>query len=209
MLDAVIGTCVFIAAVSAYVFSSVEKFADREMLFIGGMFIVFALIAALTVKIRRAPVVQVWGVMGMLVFAACLLFMTGSEAITRSDWNDRRCLRIQEAMLRPTSTTRDGLAEVFSALQCRPQGKGPISPNRGINGPPPPPPSSNAPSFEAVQRRALIEEVRVDKVEAKAMPVAPAGSPPNAERNSRVREVQDETKKRPAGSRDSLSRQGQ
>jgi hypothetical protein len=160
-LDAILFGAVSVAAVAAFVFQSVERFADREHLFLGGMFVVFALIASLTFRIKRGPVLQLYGVVALLVFAAGVLFMTGSDAVTRSDWNDKRCLRLQSAMLNPSPNTRDDVADVFAALQCRPQGIAPAAAYA------PQPDNVSEETHRAARAaaadKALIEEVRVEK----------------------------------------------
>lgn len=97
----------------------------------------------------------------LLGFAACLLFLTGTDAMKRSDWNDERCYRIQKAMLHPGPTTRSDLPDLFQALQCRPQGDGPILEER-------PGSTADAQRLAQVQkeREALAREVSVDAIAA-------------------------------------------
>lgn len=169
-LDVILFGVVSIAAVGAFVFQSVERFADREDLFLGGMFTIFALLAVMSFRIARGPVIQLWGSMLMLAFAAFLLFLTGSDAVRRSDWNDRRCYRIQAAMLQPGPKTRTDLADVFTALQCRPQGLGPAVAERSDGNEKTE--AQRKAENERASRQALEQEVAVDAYEAKPAPAA-------------------------------------
>lgn len=179
-LDAILFGVVSIAAVGAFVFQSVERFADREHLFLGGMFTIFALLAVMSFRIGRGPVIQLWGSMFMLAFAAFLLFLMGSDAVRRSDWNDRRCLRIQEAMLHPGPKTRTDLADVFTALQCRPQGFGPTVTKRTDG-------SGKTEALrqaenERARQRAVQQEVAIDVYEAKPRAASDREGPKATER---------------------------
>lgn len=169
-LDAILFGVVSIAAVGAFVFQSVERFADRRDLFLSGMFTIFALLAIMSFRIGRGPVIQLWGSMLMLAFAACLLFLTGTEAVRRSEWNDRRCYRIQQAMLHPGSTTRTDLADVFAALQCRPQGLGPSVAKRADGSDKPE--EQRQAENELARQRAVQQEVAIDVYEAQSAPTA-------------------------------------
>jgi hypothetical protein len=158
-LDAVLFGVVSIAAVAAFVFQSVERFANREHLFLGGMFTIFALLAIMSYRVFRGPVIQLYGAMIVLGFSACLLFLTGTDAMKRSDWNDERCYRIQTAMLHPSPTTRTDLPDLFQALQCRPQGDGPLLKEQSGS-------TGDAQRLAHVQeeREALEREVPVDAI---------------------------------------------
>lgn len=108
----------------------------------------------------------------MLTVAAIFLLIAGIDAGSKSDWNDRRCLRIQNAMLRPTSSTRDDLADVFTAMQCRPQGGAPkpiYTVGKGEM-----PDDERLAAQAAYEERALANEVHLNKAADLPVPVVPA-----------------------------------
>lgn len=129
-----------IAAIAAYTFQPVQRFADNEGFFLGGMFLIMGLLPTI-VRRGAPPRFVLWFNALFIVFAGLMLFKVGDAAVARSEWNDRRCLRIQKAMLRPTTATRDDLPDLFTALGCRPQEGEPFDPGKKYraapNGPPP------------------------------------------------------------------------
>lgn len=174
-LDTVLVSFVSIAAVSAYVFQPIEKFANYRLLFVGGQLVVFMLIAAMMFRLRRGPVIQLYGAIVMLTVAAIFLLFAGIDAGSKSDWNDRRCLRIQDAMLRPTSSTRNDLADVFAAMQCRPQGGAPkpiYKVGRGEM-----PDAERLVAQQAYEERALASEVDLNKPADLPEPAVPTKTP--------------------------------
>lgn len=114
-----------VGAVAAFAFSPLQPFVDRNLLFLGAMLIVMGLIPAMVSPKRDIPRFALWLTLVPIAFGAVALFVAGDRAMLASDWNDRRCNRIQKAMLAPTKGVRADLADVFTAMHCRPLGEPP------------------------------------------------------------------------------------
>lgn len=171
-MDSIWVSLVSIGAIAAYIFQPIEKFANYNTLFISVEVLIFVLIAALAFKVKRGPVIQMYGIITLLTVIVSILLIQGLVAASKSDWHDRRCLRIQNAMLRPTSNTRDDLADVFTAMQCRPQGGAPepiyVYRKGDI------PDAQKIEAQQAYQERALANEVHLNKPADLPVPVVPA-----------------------------------
>ena len=178
LLDMGLSSGVLIGAVAAYFFSPVQKFADWSMLYMIGSLLCVSLLIATLARVRTGPVIQYVWVGVSFAISAVLFYFVGSQALSRSNWNDRRCLVLQDAMLRPGPNTRSDIADVFTAMQCRPQGQGPktdYSYTRGER-----PDMARLQAEQARQDKALVDEVQVDKVEALQPRPGPPGSPSRA-----------------------------
>jgi hypothetical protein len=163
LFDAAMVTATSIALVAAYVFQPVQRFASYGLLFLGGLLIAMALVPRMVIPRHRMSTAGLWTIGTPLVLAGAVLFLAGQAALHRSDWNDRRCMRLQRAMLHPTPTTRTDLPDVFTALGCRPQGDAPVDlnyePRRDR-----PPTRQAAEAHMRFEQRALEDEVQLNAV---------------------------------------------
>lgn len=188
--DAALLGLVSLAALGAWAFQPVQQFASYGSLFLGAMLVAFGLIPGWILRREGAPVLVLWCAAGFVVCGAAVLFLTASEAVTRSEWNDRRCLRMQQAMLNPGPTTRTDLADVFSAMGCRPQGQGPKATYaRTVHDGAPPTMEQIAAHFRE-EEAALVQEIRIE-----------AKPPQDASMTSSARGIQQASLPRPTSPR--------
>lgn len=149
-----------VGAVAAFAFSPLQPFVDRNLLFMGAMLIAMGLIPALVLPQREIPRFALWLTLAPIAAGGAVLFAAGDKAIIASDWNDRRCGRIQKAMLAPSNRMRSDLADVFTAMHCRPLGQAPRDPSYRIRRDQPPTDIEIA-RHQQFERRELEAEVRV------------------------------------------------
>ena len=149
-----------VGAVAAFAFSPLQPFVDRNLLFMGAMLIAMGLIPALVLPQRETPRFALWLTLVPIAAGGVVLFVAGDKAMIASDWNDRRCERIQKAMLAPSKRVRSDLADVFTAMHCRPLGRAPRDPSYVIRRNRPPTDVEIA-QHERFERRELDAEVQV------------------------------------------------
>jgi hypothetical protein len=155
-----------VGIVGAWAFQPLQRFADPALLFAGAFIAVQGILAANFVKEGRTQVAYLWLTALPLIIAAIFFYLAGASAVRSSKWNDRRCLRIQNAMLRPTANSRSDLADVFTALGCRPQGVEPVDPNfKPRFRTDPPPDMGRGLRHERYVEDALAREVVLNAVE--------------------------------------------
>ncbi|SFO18911.1 hypothetical protein SAMN05428984_2623 [Sphingomonas sp. OK281] len=156
------------AAVSVFVIQPVMRFTRPMGLLVAGEVLVFALTAGAFLSVysrsRRSAFLQII----MILMAGAFIFFGAVLAAGRSDWNDRRCHKIQTAMLRPVSGGRTDLPELFQALGCQPTDGEPRDPSYHPSKADPPSWAEER-AHEAFLERKLDEQLSlVSPVEAKA-----------------------------------------
>lgn len=178
-IDALLFSLASIGAVAAYTFQPFQRFAPPQGLLTGGLFLVFGITPLVVARHSRVGKELVWVALPLLVLATAILMFTARDAFKQNNWNDRRCRRIQQAMLKPGSTTRSDLPELFTALACLPQGSAPKDPTyHPSRGRPPNPMAILA--HQAFIQNALEAEVQVDRANTAHKPdegLSDSGSP--------------------------------
>lgn len=161
-IDAILFSLASIGAVAAYTFQPLQRFAPPQGLLTGGLLLVFALAPLVAARHIRAGTGLVWAALPLLVMAIAILVVTARDAFKQNDWNNRRCWRIQQAMLKPSSATRSDLPGIFAALACPPQGSAPADINYH-------PSAKNPPDLATIRahkafiRNALDAEVQIER----------------------------------------------
>lgn len=113
------------AAVLAFAAQPILRFADPFLLLMFGIVVAASaamLAAARLVTPDRPRRMVFWSFMAAPFVT---LVAVAADAGDKSDWNDRRCLRIETAMLGAVTDARDDLPDLFQALGCRPQREAP------------------------------------------------------------------------------------
>lgn len=130
-LEAMLAGFIAIGAVGAWAFSPIIRFANPSALLAGSVFIVIGLLTNTIIPWHRndVPVTALSAPLFPIILGAIFLYAGAQEAIRKSQWNDRRCLKIQLALMQPKSGMRTDLADLFTALGCRTQGGPPADPN--------------------------------------------------------------------------------
>jgi len=116
-------------AVAAYLSQPLLRFIPSLALVIAGEVVVLALAGGAFLRVFSRRPYMLAAQVGILLFGVLALVVNAFLAIDQSAWNERRCTRIQGAMLHPTANTRSDLPSLFQALGCQPQGKEPRDPD--------------------------------------------------------------------------------
>lgn len=144
------------AAVGVFVVQPVMRFTRPMGLLVAGEVLVLALTAGAFLSVysrsRRSAFLQII----LILMAGAFIFFGAILAAGRSDWNDRRCYKIQAAMLRPVSGGRTDLPELFQALGCQPTDSEPRDPSYH-------PSKANPPSWAEEQAHEAFLERKLDE----------------------------------------------
>lgn len=172
--ESILTGLVVVGAVFAWAISPIQRYADPGLLFFGGFFVAIGLLLNAVLPWGKGKVALTLFAMpfASIAIGALVLYGMGMDAARKSRWGDKRCMIVQRAMLHPTSKTRSDIADVFTALGCRPQGGEPEGPNGLYVKGTPTLTKEEAEKRRVVMDSALANEVSVNRSDEEPAPVS-------------------------------------